>query len=83
MCHGLDLNLQQPINNKSMPVTIIPITDHEVYKVNNHTVYKNTLGNWTCNVDLSNKELKGFEAYKQTIIEDPKIKKHPKSTYSG
>jgi hypothetical protein len=66
-----------------MTVTIVPITDHEVYKVNKYTVYKNTLGNWTCNVDLSAKELLAFGNYEQLVINNPRFKYHIKSTFKG
>lgn len=29
-----------------MNVKIMPITDYESYKVNDHTIFKDSLGNW-------------------------------------
>ncbi|WP_348814097.1 hypothetical protein [Flavobacterium maritimum] len=66
-----------------MPVTIIPITDHESYRVNGHVVYRGFLGNWMCNIDLSNKELEAFSLYEELIINNKSIKKHTKATYNG
>ncbi|WP_459641439.1 hypothetical protein [Flavobacterium sp. CGRL2] len=43
-----------------MSVKIKPITDHESYKVNEHTIFKDGLGNWNCNNDLSKKRTSGF-----------------------
>lgn len=31
-----------------MSVKIKPITDHESYQVNEHTIFKDGLGNWNC-----------------------------------
>lgn len=64
-----------------MSVEIIPITDHEAYKVNGHVVYKDSLNNWTCKIALSNKELEAFAVYRESIIENKRVKKHTKSTY--
>jgi hypothetical protein len=66
-----------------MPVTIIQITDHEVYTVNGKTIYKDVNENWTCNVELSTKESMAFMNYRQLIIENKDVKKHTKSTYNG
>lgn len=66
-----------------MPVTIIPITDHEVYTINGKTIYKDANANWTCNVELSTKESMAFMNYRQLIIENKDLKKHTKSTYNG
>jgi hypothetical protein len=64
-----------------MSVTIIPVTDHELYEVNGHKVYKNSLNNWTCNVDLSAKELQAFDNYESLVINNKAFKKHIKATY--
>jgi len=64
-----------------MSVEIIPISDHEVYKVNGFTVYKDPLGNWACNTDLRPKELQAFEIYEEQVIKNKAFKKHPKSIF--
>jgi hypothetical protein len=66
-----------------IPVTINPITDHKTYEVNGHLVYRNSLGNWTCKVDLSDQELRGFRRYEKAVIKNPAFKKHTKATYKG
>lgn len=65
-----------------MSVTIIPIKDHEQYEVNGHLVYKDSLNNWTCKHDLSNKELTAFKNYLKLVINNKAFKKHTKATYS-
>jgi hypothetical protein len=64
-------------------ITIIPVTDHESYTVNGHLVYKNQLDNWTCNVDLSAKELHAFDLYENVVINNKRLKHHTKATYKG
>ena len=64
-----------------MSVTIVPVKDHEEYKVNGHLVYKDTHGNWTCKHDLSNVELNAFRNYEKAVINNPAFRKHTKSEY--
>ena len=64
-----------------MSITIKPIVDHESYELNGHTVYKDTHGNWTCKVDLSDMELRMFKRYEKLVINNPAFKKHTKATY--
>ena len=64
-----------------MSVTIRPITDHETYEVNGNLVYKDTLGNWTCKIDLSDIELRMFRRYEKLVINNPAFKRHTKATY--
>ncbi|WP_316633500.1 hypothetical protein [uncultured Flavobacterium sp.] len=66
-----------------MSVKIRPITDHESYEVNHHTVYKDGFGNWNCKNDLSNKERYAFNQYENIVIKNPRFKKHTKATYKG
>lgn len=66
-----------------MTVEIIPITDHESYSVNGHTVYKDQFNNWSCNVDLSDKELRAFHNYEKLVINNKAFKTHTKATYNG
>lgn len=66
-----------------MSVKIKPITDHESYKVNDHTVYIDVLGNWNTKNNLSEKELQAFTQYESTVIKNPRFKKHTKATYKG
>lgn len=66
-----------------MSVEIIPIEDHQQYTVNGHIVTKNNYGNWSCNHDLSNKELNAFQLYIKQVINNTVIKKHTKATYKG
>jgi hypothetical protein len=64
-----------------MNVTITPVVDHETYKVNGHTVYKDTRGNWTCKADLSHRELNAFSRYEKLVINNKAFKKHTRATY--
>jgi hypothetical protein len=66
-----------------MSVTIVPITDHESYDVNGNIVFKDSLANWSCNIDLSDKELRAFRRYEKLVINNPAFKKHTKATYKG
>jgi len=66
-----------------MSISIKPIIDHESYEVNGHLVYKDSLQNWSCNVDLSDKELRAFKSYEKLVINNPKFKKHTSATYKG
>ncbi|MCV9928131.1 hypothetical protein OIU83_10730 [Flavobacterium sp. LS1R49] len=66
-----------------MNVKIKPITDHESYEVNGHTIFKDTNGNWRCKNDLSHKELHAFDQYESIVIKNPRFKKHTKATYKG
>ncbi|SHH26682.1 hypothetical protein [Flavobacterium defluvii] len=66
-----------------MSVKIKPITDHESYKVNNHIIFKDGLGNWNCDNDLSLKERQAFNQYESIVIKNPRFKKHAKAIYKG
>lgn len=66
-----------------MSVKIMPITDHESYKVNDHTIFKDSLGNWNCKNDLSSRERQAFYKYEAIIIKNPRFKKHTKAIYKG
>jgi hypothetical protein len=65
-----------------MSVTITPITDHEQYDVNGNVVFRDALNNWSCKVDLSDKELRAFSRYEKLVINNPRFKKHTKATYN-
>lgn len=65
-----------------MSVTITPIIDHESYNLNGHTVYKDSLGNWTCKVDLSSQELTAFRNYEKAVINNKAFKKHTRATFN-
>lgn len=64
-----------------MSVKIRPITDHESYEVNGHTISKDTNGNWTDKDNLSHTELRAFDQYEKLVIKNPRFKKHTKATY--
>ncbi|WP_289665555.1 hypothetical protein [Flavobacterium panacagri] len=64
-----------------MSITILPITDHEMYEINGHLIYKDDLNNWICKSVLSEKEYFAFNLYMLIVIENPRFKKHIKSTY--
>lgn len=64
-----------------MSIRILPITDHEIYEINGHLVYKDALNNWICKSVLNEKESFAFNLYIQIVIENPRFKKHIKSTY--
>ncbi|KRD06324.1 hypothetical protein ASE21_19325 [Flavobacterium sp. Root901] len=66
-----------------MSVKIKPITDHKSYKVNDHTILKDDLGNWNCSNDLSAKERQAFNQYENIVIQNPRFKKHTTATYKG
>ena len=66
-----------------MSITIKPVVDHETYEVNGHLVYKDSLGNWSCKVDLSTKEHQAFRNYEKLIINNTRFKKHTKATFKG
>lgn len=65
----------------SISITIIPLTDHESYNVNGHTVYKDSNNNWISQTDMSDNELRAFRRYKSQVIENPAFKTHTKATY--
>lgn len=60
----------------SMCVKIVPIENFKIYKVNDHIVYKNNLRNWSCQDDLSDRELEAFEFYENLVIKNKVIEKH-------
>lgn len=64
-----------------MKIIIKPIIDHKKYMINEHLVYRDMLGNWSCKDDLSDKELHAFRVYEKLIIRNSRIKKHIKATY--
>lgn len=67
-----------------MTVTIIPIEDHNKYSVNGHTVVFVSDSLWLVPnplSSLSQSEKRAFKVYKQLIIDNPRFKTHPKSTY--
>ena len=67
-----------------MNVTIIPIEDHNKYSVNGHTVVFVSDSFWLVPnplASLSRSEKQAFQVYKRLIIDNPRFKKHPKSTY--
>ncbi|KLT67792.1 hypothetical protein [Flavobacterium sp. ABG] len=66
-----------------MSVKIKPITDHESYEVNTHTVFKDSFGNWNSKNALSLKEREAFYQYETSVIKNPRFKKHIKATYKG
>ncbi|MDP5201108.1 hypothetical protein [Flavobacterium sp. DG2-3] len=66
-----------------MSVKIKPITDHESYQVNEHTIVKDRLGNWNCENDLSTRERRAFLQYEKIVIKNPRFKKHTTATYKG
>jgi hypothetical protein len=64
-----------------MSIEIKPIIDHESYEVNGHRVYKDRFNNWTCKVDLSDKEHRAFRRYEKVVINNKAFTKHTKATY--
>jgi hypothetical protein len=64
-----------------MTITIIPLTDHESYNVNGHTVYKDSTEQWISRTDMSDMELRAFRRYKTAVIDNPRFKTHTKATY--
>lgn len=66
-----------------MGVKIKPITDHESYEINGHTVKKDSHGNWSCQSTLSTKELAAFTQYENLVIKNNRFKKHISAVYRG
>ena len=66
-----------------MSVKIVPITDHECYKVNDHTIFKDSLGNWNSESDLSTREREAFYKYEDIVIKNPRFKRHTQAIYKG
>ncbi|MDA6068023.1 hypothetical protein NJT12_00200 [Flavobacterium sp. AC] len=69
-----------------MTVTIIPIEDHNKYSINGHIIVCVTDSTWIVPnffASLSDTEKRAFEVYKHLIIDNPRFKKHPKSTFKS
>ncbi|PWA10944.1 hypothetical protein [Flavobacterium laiguense] len=66
-----------------MSIEIIPIIDHESYKVNGHMMYKDHNENWISSSAMTDIELRMFRRYKKLVIDNPAFKKHTKATYKG
>ena len=64
-----------------MSIVIIPITDHELYQVNNKEIYKDSNGNWITRQEFTQQERNAFNNYKKAVIENKNFKKHTKATY--
>jgi hypothetical protein len=64
-------------------ITITPITDHESYNVNGHTVYKDHNNNWISGTEMTDAELRAFRRYEKLVINNKAFKKHTKATYNG
>ena len=62
-------------------ITIVPITDHEVYEVNGKEIYKDSNGNWIAREEFTQQERNTFTNYKKAVISNPNFKKHTKATY--
>lgn len=63
-----------------MTITIIPIEDHESYRVNEHIVYKSE-NQWTSKTELSEMERRAFRRYQTQVIDNPAFKRHTKSVF--
>ena len=66
-----------------MSVEIVPVTDHEQYTVDGFLIWMDPLGNWTCKVDLSHKQLTAFWLYEENVIKNKSFKKNTKATFKG
>lgn len=67
-----------------MTVLIVPIEDHNEYKVNAHTIRNDiNFGYMSQITELSKTEKKAFQTYRALIIDNPRFKKHPRSTYKS
>ncbi|MBP4139982.1 hypothetical protein [Flavobacterium geliluteum] len=64
-----------------MNITILPLEDHKRYNVNGHTVYKDQNGRWESKTGMSTMEWNAFRNYENTVINNPRFKKHTKSTF--
>lgn len=64
-----------------MSVKIKPIDIGEKYEVNGKIVYLDSNENWIASQELTTNEVNAFGNYRQAIIENKNIKKHPKITY--
>jgi len=69
-----------------MNVEIKPVIDHEQYEVNGHTIVCISDSTWIVPnpfISLSQAEKKAFGLYRDLVINNPRFKKHPKSTYKN
>lgn len=64
-------------------ISIIPITDHELYEVNGKQIYKDSNGNWITQKEFTQQERNAFYNYKKAVIENTNFKKHTKATYKA
>lgn len=62
-------------------ITIVPITDHEVYEVNGKEIYKDSNGSWITREEFTQQERNAFHNYKKAVIENKAFKTHTKATY--
>lgn len=64
-----------------MSIKIKPIEQGEKYEVNGKVVYLDSNQNWIATQELTTNEAKAFQNYKEAIIENEDLKKHPKATF--
>ena len=62
-------------------ITIVPITDHEVYEVNGKEIQKDSNGKWIAREEFTQQERNAFTNYKKAVISNPNFKRHTKATY--
>ena len=64
-------------------ITIVPITDHEVYEVKGKEIYKDSNGNWIAREEFTQQERNAFQNYRKAVIDNKNFKKHTKAEYKG
>lgn len=67
-----------------MTIIIEPVEDHSKYKINGKIIVQVSDLNWIAPNpfdSISEKEKHAFNLYKNLIIDNPRFKRHPRSTY--
>ncbi len=66
-----------------MKVAVKQIELGNVYDVNGKEVFRDSDGRFTARIELTQKEQRGFQIYKATVIDNASFKgNHPTATYT-
>lgn len=66
---------------KKVRIQIECVEKHEVYKVNQKEVYKDTDGKYIAREQLTSKEYRGFTRYHNMVIINPRFRVHTPAEY--